>query len=833
MEMKSPLYFNKMGIKSALLLLLFSFFTHLSAQVNNPDSRLLSVNSEWNQYPAVKMQLDYFSLTDTLNRDIIHIHEQNLPVEITSLERKPNVNPLNLRFIILENDSAKTFSYIQKLYEAAIANGLPLVSFIGAFNDSALCWNEFGTNLETTGNLRNIFDTVSFKRIFRPGLEAGPHSPDINILITGDLTDRIIEIIKQSSLSNEESGLPFFMLLYRKSKLKDQNIEFSGSKNQLIYSSVFDPSKSNPEVVFEEIDPLLNSTYLLRWESPDPLNLSTQRTIHIQLKEKELDIKAWVPDSILHEYYITSIIQRVDEYNNQKQTENSLILLKNSYYSLSDIQFIEKSEEILTRSAEELLTTKNSLPFTRLTELESLTGMDFSKVYLVEKNKLVDAFYKQLDEANDQPAEQVKIAEYLLQNAHEDKNYQARVHWSKGRLLLLEGKKWNALDEFNSGYALIKDQRSEGEIRKLISICLKEAYSQKDYEKLRKYGSTYNAFVTNDFNLRYLYGKACLELKDYSDAITQFEWLLFHWQENKQVTWDNVFEILQNAYACSFRFNDAIKLNQRIFREKQKQESLFQVVMNLRLMNLKLCMDAYTAWLDGMPPAVIQDKPVDFRPVMIPAFLTWVKLYSENGQPVQSLYQKNQEVKTTEPDFRATVNGPMIHLSKGHTVLLSKISGRRYVSMCLENESLDETEKSLLLDISKNETNNMLWDKLSRHEEKTGLKLFAQLSAALMESSLKANNNIDFEQYWKRISINPTVKYMIFHGPDGTVVFQKGTVPAKEKYIPSDWQKSSTTNAFYNIEIENNGKKITDLSNPVYGLKGREGSVRLGIERRF
>jgi hypothetical protein len=816
----------------SLPMLLLSCVLNLYAQVSENEYHKVSLsNPDWNEYPAVKVKVDYYSWADSLSPAIIDISESNLTAKLISTKKGIKENSINIHFIVLESDSAKTFQFIQKLNLYTSTQHLPVDAFISVFTDSCSNWCELDSYPDSNKSNRIVYDTLTFKRLFSSAIRGLVRPENICILITEDLTIKTLELLNETVQNTRDSDLPFFILLYRKSKIKEEDIKLAGSKSLWISSTVFDPAKADPSNFFQAIHPLLNSAYILTWESPDTMSLNTQRTIYLKAGKSSIQVNAFIPDSILHSYYASKILNKANVYLNRKQTDSCLVLLKNSYHALALDDFIKKSDEVLTQSAEDLIKMRNPKPFTILTDLESLTDLNFNNSYQIKKYNWALAFYDQVDKANEQPDELVKIAEYLLLNSPNDTN-QARVNWSKARYSISQGNSWNALDEFYKAYLLIKDQRIAVEIKKLTDVCLKEASLNKDWAKLRNYGTTYNEFLKNDFDLRYLFGRACFEMHDYSKAISQFEWIIFNWKENNQITWENAFDILQNAYTLSFRFNEAVKLNQRIFREKQRQESLLQIVMNLRLANLKICMDAFEAWLANL---VISNKGgvlIDFNPVLVPSYISSVRLFGMQNQDKQILYPIKQTTTIAEPLFKASNICSSIQIEHNTAWFLSKISDDKHVSIMLKNEILDETEKNLLLEITKDPMDNKLWDKLFQYEERIGCKLVSQLCTAMMESTFRLNGKIGFEQYWSQISKNHLVQYMIFHSKDGSVI-QKGFVPGKEKYSPTDWQKSCKANAYYHIEIENNGKNISDLTNPIYGIRNWEGSLRLGIERKF
>jgi hypothetical protein len=779
------------------------------------------------EYPSLSTNIEYHSLTKPFVNDSLVLLEDGIKTKVKSIDLIKTDIRLRLHFILVDIDSNRINEYIKKL---ALVKRQELDLNLLLFNDSAILLRKPSIWLKNPYKWRGIYDTISFKKLSTNYLRLLHRPDEVVVILTKELSLSRAEKFKNRVQNKANLKPPNLILLFEEAKPSEVDSLNKWANKHDIPIIQFSPEMSDLSSLFPYLSSIQNSQYTITWKSPKPFDLNASRLLQIRMKGNADDLKIVIQDTIIEKLYSTETIKTADSLSYKKDIKACLKLLNNGYGSLKSSVFIDKTKEILIRQLNLLVENKGSISLSSFTDLEAVNNIPLGTDYQQERIKKIKELYNLVNQSDTLRTEQLKISVFLAKAAPEDAENKYFLHLAKAKLYDSKVIKWQALDEYKLAYEIKKDEKARGDITRLISSCLNEAYRTKDWKRLKSYGQSYSDFYKQSFALKYFYANACFELSDYDEAISQFKWLLFNWENNNNISWNDAFNYLQKAYTYSSRFNEAVTLCQRIFIEKKDNKSLELTLLNIRLSWLKPVMDAFNLWLDKIPAEAHPEKTFTLRRVTFPQYIGSVKICDPKGETLSMLFENK-----TFP--KQPVNAPIIdkkitsvQIESNIQWMISGLVGNRAIVMTIDNGKMEEPEKNILLSIKKDPANNQVWNQLFAYEEKIGARLLTQLYAAIISSSIQMNGADVTDRYVDVLKVNKFIQYIAYQKRDGTIGYNSGFDAKMATYKGDEWEKSSKTVSLYFIEMKYKNTEIYEITNPIFNGTVWEGVLRIGIK---
>jgi hypothetical protein len=802
-----------------------------SAQTQIYDYKALKIRKlDMNSYPELKLNIDYYDFSDTTSLKKILLFENGLKADINEVTSGINKGSADIYFVPFMCDSNKVAGFIKKLSKWKQDR---ITTKLIMYKDSANEILEPDKWLERPAGWKGIFDTVSLDLVAENLVNKKPvkeANDDILIFLSSELNSKILSLISDKFKKAASCNSLFIAVLFQKTK-KSESIALGNLSDSLKISLIqYNPDKENPEILVPFIKPVLTSLTSIRWKSCESFDLNSHRSISVTVNDISNKAEFDLPDTLLSNIYVKRVTSDLDTLVVHKKWEDCINLLNKSYKILASGIFRSKAEQILDSIAVRILSDKNPKPFSDFLTIEAGCKVPLTENYQKLKIKRAEDFYDFVDRNDIEHSERLKISEYLLSMLPESKENIFRYRWAKARLAESSGDKWTSLSEYNSAYAIIKSEKVNTKIANLVKINLQNSAQQNDWKRIKQGGSEFFGQIKDSFPLRYLYARSCFELSDFNEAITQFEWLLFNWEDNTELKWNSALNYLQLAYIYSSRFDDALKICKRNYRERKDPESLDMALLNIRLSWLKPVMNAFSLWLGIIPQNENAKLSLSLSRVTMPSYIGSVRLTDMNGQTSELIY-KNKSITDHPEKAPSAIPGSIsVGIDGTNQWFVSQLINKKSISLFLINGKTDNQEQYFLSAIEKEPSNNQLWNQLSEYEQKVGTKLLAQFFSEIIGSSMQLNGEDMSGRYGEILDGNRSIQYIVCQKQDGKISFSKGFDMKNASYKEDDWKKSSKTSALYLIEMKYNNIAVYELTNPVFNGNSWEGVLRIGVK---
>ncbi len=593
-----------------------------------------------------------------------------------------------------------------------------------------------------------------------------------------------------------------------------------------------------PDISVDQILDIPNFTYSIDFltndqeyiQYPLPIFISTEQVLPIYEHAKVQYV-----DSLIH--------------NNHYELAMEELLLANEIYQSPKFQ--ELAEQDIINYGNYLMNNPMDDCYNSFLTFEQKWNKDFSKEYNEKRLNLFHLFYAGYPKNKKEfIGQRLKLSNKIYMN---EKNCLNKINLlvDSANMAMSEGNRhWDALSLFKEANSEIssctknkeKAAFSSHEIdsigRGLILTAIRNDYSEKKYRNIANYAEDYDSWFMKDYEFeeKYKIAESYRQCSRYSPAMKKYEQLISNWEEDQDlILWYDAFNILQEMYLKNARYEDAIEMNQQIYRaetdnDDKKNVALEISLATLRAKYLKPVVDIMPYVMNNNSTADLKEK-FNFKVIQVPSWLTAICTLNENKDSVNTFYASDKFGLETK--YKSAVNGrTTIFLDTKDdiywmVVRIASTGKERFVAFQISNKIRTQEERTMLDEISRSKMDERLWLNLFKEVEKEGVKYSSQFIAALLETQISANNIKDVAtQINKLIKQNDCLDYFRLHEAKSE---DTEKLPVKSNsYKSGEYERSAKAGAYYEQLIQDGAQKYYDVCNPVYSKAGWIGVLRLG-----
>ena len=664
---------------------------------------------------------------------------------------------------------------------------------------------------------------------------------DVNIfvIITNDFENRyctiLSEIIKQVSYND----LCWSGILYTAKNETDID-ELSGPEEvenlqqNLLFARKISGRKSN-ELLQKELNDIYNSFYKVIFSSNPGNDLVYHFNYKLLLNSKEkidsIEFIVDYPESVINESFEERVIENIDQLIENKKYVQANEYLVDQLKKLQSIRLKEKAKELIILYADEMkrdtsiADTSNLFAFA---EFHYGFSPESYSWYRAIKIQLLFQMLKGIQIDNSTIIARYNIISslyFLNKNAPEIKLLYLEIN---GDYEHLHSNNWEALTYFAEYLKIENNERVRNKLLLVLSLAFNNDHKNKEYSNVYNQGKDYYSSFNTSFNLRYIYGVSCEKNDDYPCAIKEYNWLIINWKENQNlVSWNDLFAKLKNLYSLTFQFEEAIALNQRLYRQNENDEELYDLIKNLRAKYLKPINEILKVYIGNVGSNTHVNRIEDYVALIYPDYVKGIYLMDYNRNVNLTLYSKAtvKPPRNNPPKYPAILND----ISSKTAWIISTTTASRL--LVIEYSLISgQNEQLLLSNIKSKKHQSDPWNKLYDYEKVTGYKFISQLMAAVIQGEQNCNKPAKLNSYWYAVKPNGFIKYLVHHDNKGAIDQKMNFVKDNAMYDENMWEKSSVSKALFSQEIKYKNTDIIDITNPIYTNNMWNGAIRMGFD---
>jgi hypothetical protein len=619
----------------------------------------------------------------------------------------------------------------------------------------------------------------------------------------------------------------------------------------LFVTDLTQPDVEIAKAVTSAADALRMSRFSVSFQSPNPRSLATDRTLTIlanpqatgepgqHQKAQEAVYVMKIPRATVDSAYVQLYLRTASALRAEALFIPSLDSLFNAYNLLPAEAFRRTATGTVREYGQLLLDSNKAMLSADLFDrAEKNWRIDpvAQPWYNDLKTRLLKAHSAILAETDNTLEIRTQIQASLAQLHPENRAMKKRYADLKGDLQRTRGEFWAAATSYRQGINVQSDSEMEKKLLDMVRKGVNSSFAAGHFDTLYRQGISFEKWLAPHFDLRYMFATACSKNKDFTRAGTNFEWLIQNWSAKQTlVSWQEIFSQLQQVYSSNLRFDDAFRVNERLYRQSEDARFLLQTVKNLRARYLVAVSAAFPVFWARNASSQARGKFFDKATLTSwPHYFQGATLITRDGAVIAAL----SHGKFLPPPIDATVldsvASPQILDSSpgGKTVwMVSRTSGGFFVLQFSTDE--DDEGNVLLSAVRAQRMLDEPWDQLAKREEVLGSRLASELITGMLSVEYELKETLNPASYWAVLSTIPTMKYLVFHAQGGAIASSHGFDRAKWAGDPDLWMKSSTVLAYMVQKVRYDTKDILDTANPVY-VSGRcRGTIRLGITRPF
>jgi hypothetical protein len=599
--------------------------------------------------------------------------------------------------------------------------------------------------------------------------------------------------------------------------------------------------------LLNKIGQLKQAYYCAEFLVPNPRLLSASRRYDIEaVAERDSAVSMQVtlnttltysiPDSLLQKSFIKTwlaIGRKIADQGSYKSSLDSIIIAHRIYASQEFIQFTQAT---IVRWADTLCANRLAKQSPSLFH-SSETPWGFSPLhdswYKDVKLRLLEQWLKTTPVSDSTLKERMSVVEQIMTVAPEKKEYNLQWCLLNGRQTFLNDEFWISSDWYAKNYAESHDPAIENTLSTVVQKAVMNSYQRASWKELFKEGKTYSAYILPSFDLRYMFAVACRMNNDYQASAIHYEWLVFHWNNAQNlVTWESLFQQLQQSYSAVLRFDDAFRLNQRVFRQKEDVNALFEALKNIRARFLLPAVECMQTMWNRVSDVSVREKVFQQNILSSwPHFVQGIYALNSNGK---ILFQTGTAKKIVPPELSELMSVrhfPAIidELPKRKIGWLISYTGQGYIVIQLSLET-DDAEGVILSEIQRRKMLDEPWKKLLDHEQPVCIRALAEIISKSCSAELEAKGTLPLSPYWDVLKDYTYISYLAQYNKKGEITEQFGITGVPSGIDQAQWQRSSVSLAYMTQEVKQNNQRIIDVVSPLYVQNGWKQIIRIGFK---
>jgi hypothetical protein len=451
------------------------------------------------------------------------------------------------------------------------------------------------------------------------------------------------------------------------------------------------------------------------------------------------------------------------------------------------------------------------------------------------KSHLLNAEYALVPAKDETLEKRLSIRKSLSDLFPEDKRLRAEYLFLKSEFDQKRGELWEAAEDLRECSESSSNQASSSALKQAVHKAIVHDFRSNNLSRLYAEAQRYQDVISTDFASRYMFARSCLESSDYHAAAENFEWLAFNWQKDQNlVSWESVFDELQSLYRFNLKFDEAFRLNQRIYRQRGTEGSpLLQAIMNQRAKYIMPFLSAWQVFLETVKGT--SERSAFFKKSVLtqrPEFLIGIYMMAGDGSLLNSVANKSKILTPSLSVLSGLMRYPsLIDAQKENQRiwLVNKVSDVYVVAEI--SAKVNENESVLISEIQQNKMNDQPWNKLADYERSIGVRVLSDLLCGIFSIEFPKIGPLDLSRYWESLKAYPYILYMAEHGKSGNIVEQFAFDKRLGNYDSESWKRSSRALAFMVQEIEYDQKYVVDVANPVYVNNVWRAVIRFGFKK--
>jgi len=811
--------------------------------------RLLSLMVD--KYPTITLELvspktDGRRVDDTGHSEYFNVNECGMHCSITSFQYSDV--PISYSLDILIDPSIVKVEYlrtIQSIIEPQLGLktlGLQPHSYI--YDNNSFTEHTFAdiNRLAALGNTQLRKMLISDYEQFCFHLAKSKSSDyHIILLIVPSIHQNDLSKLSDKLLNSEPRSIHWVGVLQLDQNTINTTTE--ASKEYLFLENLNQPLDSLQKRIGTAFQSIANGHIILSFNSPNIGMLSIKRfyTISVNgpraqfIKEQTLTVS--VPDSLVKKSFIEWNIKHAGQYLANKQFIDALDSLYNANKLFTSAEFTAMADTIIQQYGEWIIKQhEHSLSeglFSRAEEHWHCTPGN-EEWYKVLKYRLLNEQYMSISQSKETLDQRAKIKYRMVElytNSIDD-----RIDYDNllGESLYEKHEYWKSVDYLAKSYALRKNSKILTSLHNSLRTAFIQDNEDKNLTATYQGGKAHLQFFTDDFELRYLFAKACLSQRDFNYALDQFKWMILNWDNTqKYLRWQDAFDQLQQLYSATFQFWDAFRLNQRIYRQQGVDATLVDAVKDLRAQYYMGIISMLSTYGQRIVNSTSTSDLFDKKPLTVwPHDLHAIYTISKRGVLEQVLGNKKMVKLPQVSNIESAIAYPVIveDTTRSKIVWLVNRLGDKYVIIQFTKE-LNLEEHSIIADIRQSKMSDAPWEKLVDYERIDGVRALADMLSGILAAEMKINGNANLQSYWDALSSSHLLVYMVFHGMKGEI--KQNIFFTDSLYIAEQGalKKSSNAKAFLKQSVDYDKRNIIDIADPIYFNNKWHGVVRMGFRK--
>lgn len=811
------------------LLILLCF--PLNAQKNsNNYEEFYYCNSIYNEYPMIDTEFYFHNYQNMEGKYDLTIFEDSSKCEIISINKTSPRTNIHLHiFADFYSYSNEDFQLVVE--QLSLLNDANDIKFIPSFYKIRKnSFQESSVSEIQKSYLENYsFEKLNYSEVHKFISAKINWQGEFHILIflLKEISEKEINLINNIGESFSKADNVWFGVIYKDninySKENYENGTELYLKRVLFLEDLDNLTFKVNESILYNYNKVLSGFYRVKY-IPKTKNVYKQGREFVlknNQNNKYVEFSTIAPIEILNKQFAEYTLEKTEQLLVKGRINKASDFLLSQFQIYSAEVFNSYVMSLLTKVSEDSALVSGFDALFYLSEFEKKMEIEtaFPKKYNDIKSQII--YKKLLSQQNDDNYElKYNLAKTLYDIKPDNREYEV-IYWEEASEYFESiSEFWKSVHYLNFLSKTKKNSNYRKELINAFDLAIEKDIQEKNFSNIYINAKKYKSILANSFNRRYYYALSCEYQNDLHESIENYEWLIYNWTNTQsQISWENLIEKLQELYNKTYSFNDAIYLNQRIYKKEGNKRALNSVIINIRAKYLKPIVDLYSQLSSSTTEYLTNPS------IQLPKYIKSINIVNSTGNVIKNVYGS-----TEITDF---FNAP-----KSSNIIISKSQDIVYIFSANNNSQLvlgfdlssDHTVESILSILPSKKLLAEPWNELIRHEEEIAIRLLSGVVSSMLELDLAKNKNINFNKYFEVLSKGELAKYIVLHGDDGSVRINKNFSLTNGKFDNNLWQRSLSSKAFFKQQIEYDSETITDVATGIYENNRWIGVLRIGFK---
>ncbi len=544
-----------------------------------------------------------------------------------------------------------------------------------------------------------------------------------------------------------------------------------------------------------------------------------------------------IPEQLVDSTFIRTAVEVASDLASRREFGRALDTLHTACRVLDDSSLESLARTIIKRYGDWLLsegqaTTSEDL-VRRAEGVWHLTS-DEEPWYRMLKYYLRKRHFDMLPQSDSTLDERARLADELAQLYPENILNVIRACSLMGESLAKQGEYWRAAKSYARGLSFKHDNTMAQHLQEALKSAIDADYASGNLIQLHGNAKEYQALFSGYFSLRFFFAKSCIAARDFATAADNFEWLIFNWDSSQNlVAWEDAFAQLQRLFSMTMRFDDAFRLNQRVYRQTGQAEALTQSVMNLRAGYIAPAVSAFAVFWTRV--VTRSERNQFFRKnasSVWPHFFHNFVVMDTTASVSYCMVERKRSELPDQSQLMGLSEFPAIMdaLPKQKAIWLIQglVNGYAIAEIAT---ALDDEELALMVEVQKNGMLEEPWRKLAEHEQKVCARMLTELLGRMFSIEYAARGYLNVTTYWNVLKTSQRLVYVVQHGKDGGLLSRASFDARLCQSDPELWQRSTRTLAYMTQDVLYQDTQVLDAAYPLYVNGTWEGVFRIGLRK--